>query len=185
MAAAEGAPALAEWASVCAALLAGTVVLTVRKGGIHERGGGLFAPEHDRFLLLPTFEHQAAERLRVPLADAPPPPGMRLIPGRAEVVRVWRLTAAASLAAIAGELPFTQAECAARLAYRGEPLLHVLALRVVRFAAPLAIPDCPAYAGCRSWIGLRDVGQEPEGAPVLSAPELAARVAAIDRALAA
>ena len=49
---------LQEWAVCCRALGEGRITLVVRKGGIHERGGGLFALEHQRFALLPTFQAQ-------------------------------------------------------------------------------------------------------------------------------
>ena len=53
---------LQEWAVCCRALGEGRLILTVRKGGIHERGGGLFALEQQRFALMPTYLHQDATR---------------------------------------------------------------------------------------------------------------------------
>ena len=41
--------ALREWGSICQALGEGAIVALVRKGGIHERGGGLFQLRYQRF----------------------------------------------------------------------------------------------------------------------------------------
>src|SRR3954469_7009539 len=49
--------AFKEWAVICRALAAGRQSLILRKGGISEEGGE-FRPEHDRFLLYPTYFHE-------------------------------------------------------------------------------------------------------------------------------
>jgi len=151
---------LHEWQVCCDALIAGTLSMVVRKGGIHERKGGLFAPEHDRFALIPTWLHQDAGRLRnprgMPVRPAPPA-GQIPIPGWCEIAQVWRVTDLTRLLALGSELAWTEAELRARFAYRDQPFVFVLALRVWRFPEPVIIPDAPAYAGCRSWIPLLDL----------------------------
>src|SRR5688500_9610008 len=96
---------LQEWAVCCQALWSGRLVLAVRKGGIHERHGGLFTPEHERFALLPTTLHQDASRLRGPFAagiaagnDAPP--GVIRVTLWAEVAQVWKATDLARVQAL-------------------------------------------------------------------------------------
>ena len=72
--------ALQEWAAICERLGDGRQVCIVRKGGIHERGGGIFALEHDRFALLPTYLHQDAARLRPGTAvPTDPSPGIHRV----------------------------------------------------------------------------------------------------------
>jgi hypothetical protein len=156
--------------------------LLVRKGGIHERGGGLFVPEHDRFALLPTYLHQDPSRLRPPyagLVGPDPRPGTHLIPGWASVERTWKVTDLDRLLALGDDLLWTADELATRFHYRDQPWLFVLLLRVRRFAEPVAIPDHPAYAGCRSWIPLRDPLPAAASAPALDDLAFAAATARI------
>src|SRR5919205_1681933 len=60
--------ALKEWAVVCKALEEGRQVVLLRKGGILEYRQG-FKVEHDKFLLFPTYEHQAKDHLQPDYAD--------------------------------------------------------------------------------------------------------------------
>ena len=166
--------ALQEWAALCQALGDGRLLLTVRKGGIHERGGGLFKPEHERFALLPTHLHQDLARVQtafvgdVQATKVPPEDGQLHIGLWAEVACVWKVTDLDALQGLGPELLWTPQELATRFAYRNEPWLHVLALRVMRLPAPLALPDDPAYAGCRSWIPLKQPIDVTDSVPVLS-----------------
>ncbi|HEX3132955.1 MAG TPA: DUF1802 family protein, partial [Planctomycetota bacterium] len=76
----------------------GRITLTVRKGGIHERGGGLFALEQQRFALMPTYLHQESTRV-VPAFAADyfdavrndPQPGIIAITWWAEAARIWKV----------------------------------------------------------------------------------------------
>ena len=151
---------LQEWAATCQALGDGRLTLLIRKGGIHERQGGLFVPEHERFALMPTHLHQEASRVAPTYAAdveahrVPPLPGRIRIELWAEVVRTWRCTNLDGVLALGPELMWTPAEVAKRFAYRDQPWLHVLALRVFRLPQPVVIDDDPAYAGCRSWLTL-------------------------------
>jgi hypothetical protein len=174
--------ALQEWSAVCHGLLTGQWLLGLRKGGIHERHGGLFVPEHEKFALLPTLLHQDSARLRpgVALGEAPPA-GRLLMSGWCRIERVWQVRDLARAQALGEHLPFTADEVARRFAYR-EPGVFVLLLRAWRLTEPLTIADDPSYAGCRSWITLR----EPVpmiGTPVLADPAFSERSAAIARML--
>lgn len=152
--------ALQEWSSICDLLGDGRLILAVRKGGIHERHGGLFALEHERFALLPTALHQDAARLKPAFAGAVRPASgtgtQHHIALWAEAARIWKVGDRRTLDRIAGELAWSDAELDARFAYRGQPFLYVVALRVFRLPQTVVIPDHPSYAGCRSWIPLRD-----------------------------
>lgn len=182
--------ALREWAVVSATLTAGQTILAVRKGGIHERGGGLFVPEHERFLLLPSWLHQDAARLRPDVAEAwadvlagDPRPGTITLAAWATVERTWKVTDARVLDRLADELVLSVAEAKTRFAYRDQPWLYVLALRVHHLPTAVHLPDDPSYAGCRSWVPLNTTvatsiattGSEP----VLSDPAFADRLAAL------
>lgn len=172
--------ALQEWAAICALLVTGRLVLLVRKGGIHERGGR-FTLEHERFLLLPTFVHQAAERLRpgIPV-PADPAPGRHRLELWAEVAALWRVQQRSRLDALA--LPWSDAELDARFAYR-EPGLWAVALRVHRLPAAAELPDHPSYGGCRSWIRLREAIETVGSRPVLEDAAFAAELERCRRAL--
>lgn len=179
---------LKEWAVVCHLLGSGRLMLLVRKGGIRERRGGLFVPEHPRFLLLPTFEHQAEGRIVPGHAAALAATTIDLAPGRfrishwAEVVRTWRVADLDRFGLIADELAFTTDEIATRFHYRNQPWLSVLAVRVHRLAERAELPITPAYAGCRSWVALRE--QVPAAAaPVVDDAAFAIRLARLERAL--
>ena len=181
---------LQEWAVTCTALSAGATLVIVRKGGIHERHGGLFAPEHEHFALLPTRLHQDAGRLRPDVAEAyadqfeaDPEPGVITITAWAETICAWKVTDRARLTTIADELIWSDAEIDTRFRYRDQPWLFVLALRVHRLGRVQTIPDRPAYAGCRSWIPLQDTVDLSASQPVLSDAQCAERLAALDQAL--
>ena len=181
---------LQEWAVACRALGEGRLTLVVRKGGIHERQGGLFALEHERFALLPTHLHQDAARLLPAYAGdyfarvaADPLPGRHVVGLWAEAARIWKVTDPGRLTALGDELMWTAGELASRFRYRGQPWLFVVALRIQRLPAPVSIPDHPSYAGCRSWIPLRDAIPLAGSAPVLDDASFAARLARITATL--
>jgi hypothetical protein len=172
--------ALQEWAVVCEALGDGRLLLTARKGGIHERGGGLFAPEHRRFALLPTRLHQAADRLLPPFAAdlerlQPATLGRLRIDLWAEIDRVWKVEDLYALLALGPDLPWTPEEIHRRFTYREEPWLFVLALRIHRLRQPVEIADDPAYGGCRSWIALKQPIDPMGSVPVVGTGEFGIR----------
>lgn len=181
--------ALQEWAVCCSALGDGRVVLAVRKGGIHEHGGGFFKPEHDRFLLMPTYLHQDPMRLQQAfVADhagvkTDPQPGSHRISLWAEVATVWKVTDLTLVQSLGPELLWSVDELATRFAYRDQPFLYVLALRVMRLPNPVTIPDMPAYAGCRSWIPLQEPLELAGSKPVVSTGRFEIRLDRINAVL--
>jgi hypothetical protein len=179
---------LQEWAACCRALAGGRLLLAVRKGGIHERHGGLFAPEHERFALLPTRLHQDVKRLREPFrtdldAGDAAPTGFIGVAAWAQVHRVWKATDLDRVLALGEELAWTADELAARFRYREQPFLFVLALRVWRLPTRQDIADLPAYAGCRSWIPLRDSVDTAASIPAIADDLFATRLARVARTL--
>jgi len=178
---------LQEWSVCVQALERGRSCVLIRKGGIHEPRGGLFTPEHERFALLPSYLHQAAERLHPEyggefLAQSvrTAQPGVIPVTIWAAVARVWKCTELARVQALGAELPWSAAEIATRFAYRQQPFLFVLALRVQRLPTLLALPDRPSYGGCRSWISLEDPVPTEGATPVISDADWSARLAHLD-----
>ncbi len=181
---------LQEWAVCCTALAQGRITLVVRKGGIHERAGGLFALEHQRFALLPTFLHQDATRVLPVYGDdyfsanaVDPQPGSITIRLWAEARQIWQVTALERVQSLGDELLWSADELARRFAYRDQPWLYVVALRIHRLPMPLVIPDHPSYAGCRSWIPLSAPVVVSGSCPVLDEATYASRLAGIERIL--
>ena len=181
---------LQEWAVCCTALAQGRVTLVVRKGGIHERGGGLFALEHQCFALLPTFLHQDPTRVLPVYRDdyfsanaIDPQPGSITIRLWAEAQKIWQVNALERVQALSDELLWSADELARRFAYRDQPWLYVVALRIHRLATPLVIIDHPSYAGCRSWIPLQTGVAINGSRPVLDEATYASRLNGIERML--
>ncbi|MBA2479439.1 MAG: DUF1802 family protein [Planctomycetes bacterium] len=177
---------LQEWAVCARALAEGKVCLIVRKGGIHEPKGGLFKPEHDRFVLLPSYLHQQPDRLLpafrgdiLAQSAANPVPGKIPVSAWAEVAQVWKVEDLARVQALGDELMWTSDELAARFSYRSQPWLYVLALRTHRLGAAVDIHDHPSYAGCRSWISLTDPIRTDGSTPAIPDAAFAERLARI------
>lgn len=159
-----GAPprvAFKEWAVICRALAAGRQDVILRKGGTVEPDGD-FRVEHDAFLLLPTFVHQAPESL-VPEArdllvgiDADrPPPGMVVFRHAARVREARRVTSAAELAACRGRHVWSDAIVAERFHRWGDGV-HLLVVEVRPLVEPVSLPWRESYGGCRSWAHVDD-----------------------------
>jgi hypothetical protein len=153
--------ALKEWAVVCAALATGRQTILLRKGGIDEGQGG-FQPEHQEFWLFPTRFHQRADELTPDAAplleeverDAPPTGVVRL--GLYAVVdRVGFLKDEVWVSALEGRHILSPATVAERFAYRN-PGLYVFTVRIYRRDEPFEISDAPHFAGCHSWVDLRN-----------------------------
>jgi hypothetical protein len=173
----------------CNALGDGRVILVVRKGGIHEHGGGLFKPEHDRFLLMPTYLHQEPLRLQQAfvadhaLVKTDPAPGTHRLSLWAEVAFVWKVTDLTLVQSLGPELLWSADDLETRFAYRNEPYLYVMALRVMRLPTPITIGDLPTYAGCRSWIPLQESIEMAGSKPVVSTGRFEIRLDRINAVL--
>jgi len=153
--------AFKEWAAICRALATGRQDVILRKGGIVEPGGA-FRPEHARFLLLPTFLHQAAESL-VPEArdlldgiDAErPPEGLVILTHVATVRAAHRIGDRRGLEPFRGRHVWAESVVDERF-HRWRDELHVLEVAVSPLPAPVTLPWREAYGGCRSWVELEE-----------------------------
>lgn len=166
--------AFKEWAVICRALAEGRQAVILRKGGIAEAGGE-FHPEHDRFLLYPTYFH---ERHRtgivpelLPLLDASEaeksPQGVVRFSHFGEVAAVAHLTDPRQLNAVQSLHGWTAEEVRKRFEYR-TPGLFVLAVRVFRLPQAVEVVERPGYAGCKTWVELDTPLATEDASPVLS-----------------
>jgi hypothetical protein len=166
--------AFKEWAVICRALGEGRQALILRKGGIAEVGGE-FRPEHDRFLLYPSYFHEqhhtGIKPELMPLLEAAehdkPPAGRIHFAHFAVVSAVWHLESideALSLDAFHG---WTADEVIKRFNYRA-PGLYGFAVRVHRLKSPVDISEKPEYAGCKTWVNLEAVINDADARPVIA-----------------
>lgn len=161
--------ALKEWASVCAAIEAGTQILLLRKGGIVEAERGGFQVRYNEFLLFPTFEHQHRELLKPGVsAEGTPASGIRI----ATICRVTEVIPHPSLEelqSLSSEYVWNDRFLQMRFNYKPELPLYLLLLRAYRLPSPVVIPDRPSYAGCKSWVHLTEEIEAKAAVPVLDA----------------
>ncbi len=169
--------ALKEWAVVCGQLLAGRQVVLLRKGGILEQKKG-FQIEHELFFLYPNSEHQSREQLKPALHgeldSAGPPPresGQVRVPGFCRVVDIFKTDDPAKLRALEPLTCWTQALFDMRINYKPEKPNYVVTVRAYRLPQPIDVPYHPDYAGCHSWVPLKQELNSAGGAPALSDAE--------------
>ncbi len=153
--------AFKEWAVICRALAEGHQSLILRKGGIAEEQGE-FRAEHPRFWLYPTYVHQqetgiipaARDLLRQVEADRPAPGHVRLT-HIAAVRDISYYEDLDKVLSLAGQHIWSEETVRARFAYR-RPGLFALTVAVEPASEPREIIETPEYAGCKSWVVLRE-----------------------------
>lgn len=162
--------ALKEWAVVCKALEEGRQVVLLRKGGILEYRQG-FEVKHDKFLLLPTFEHQSKDHLQVDYAAkldevlaSQPPPGSIKVTSYAQVIEVKEITDRNVLKLLSKYHVWNESYVNARMDYNPKKPMSVILLRVFKLDKPMVIDSKPEWAGCKSWVPL---DLDASGRPVL------------------
>lgn len=162
--------ALKEWAVVCRALEKGRQTVLLRKGGILEFRQG-FEVKHDRFMLFPTYEHQAKEHLQGDYADKldkvlkeQPTAESNMLSSYAEARHVAEISDVYALRLLAKYHIWSESYVNARMAYNPKKPMNVILVRVYRLPSPIRVDTKPEWAGCKSWIPL-DV--EATGTPAL------------------
>lgn len=163
--------AFKEWSVVDDALGSGEQTIMLRKGGIHERNGR-FEVEHDEFLIYPTHLHQKPDLVkpafRSGCRDNRPDRTMITIRHFVSVVEVFPAPASVDSAAGWDALHiYSPALIEKRYHYRRDRPLYVLLVRVYRLDRPATIPETPQYAGCRSWVELKEDIDTEDSVPVL------------------
>jgi len=151
--------AFKEWAVICAALAAGRQSLILRKGGIAEEGGQ-FRPEHDRFLLYPTYFHEHRAGIKsefLPLLEQcekeKPRAGTVRFTHYVEVASVEHITELEKALALDAQHAWTKEEVTKRFNYR-KPGLFALHVRVFALSDLVEVSERPEYAGCKTWVHL-------------------------------
>jgi len=183
--------AFKEWAVICRALADGRQSLILRKGGIAEAGGE-FRPEHQRFLLEPTYFHEqhrtGIKPEFVPLLEAAeaerPPAGTIRFTHLAEVAGVRHLADLDQTLTLDSLHGWTAGTIRQRFHYR-TPGLFALSVRVFRLPTATEVVNRPEYAGCKTWVPLDTPVPTAGALPVLSDEAFAAFTQAVSTALGA
>jgi hypothetical protein len=179
--------AFKEWAVICKALAQGRQAIILRKGGIAEEGGS-FRVEHTRFWLWPTYVHQQRDGIRPDaqpileqIESERPPEGVVRLSHFAEVAGMYHVHQLAPALLLAQLHFWSEQTVRNRFAYR-QPGLFVLPVRLYRAKQVFEVADDPAYAGCKSWVELKEPLPD-EGEPVLDEASFRDVLLSLDRIL--
>jgi hypothetical protein len=148
-----------EWAIVCRALAEGRQSILLRKGGIAE-AGGQFRPQHEAFLLYPTYFHEQQAAI-VPewqehlarVESERPPAGMIRFTHWVRVHRVEYVRDLNAVLALRSQHIWTEEVVRQRFYYR-EPGLFVFHVETHPLPQAVERIERPEYAGCKSWVYL-------------------------------
>jgi len=181
---------LKEWAVICDLLLEGKQIFVLRKGGIHERGGaGVFALEHDRFVLFPAWMHQKPEGLKQPYHDRVrhfgSEPDEVTFTGVGEAAKIWQVPSRQAFDQLDDLHCWDTSQIDMRFNYKPDRPLYLVAIRAYRLADPKTVEQHWSYKGCKSWVPLQEghAVDDREAAAVLDDAGFADVVERIDRAL--
>jgi hypothetical protein len=173
--------AFKEWALVCDQVLSGQQVVLLRKGGILEQKKG-FQIEHETFFLYPNTEHQSREQLKPEFHErmnsyGPPAKesGKIRISGFGRVVDIVKTADPAKLRALEPLTCWTQALFDMRINYKPEKPNYVVTVRAFKLPQPVEVPYHADYAGCHSWVPMKQELSLNGATPVLSDAEFEAK----------
>ena len=151
--------ALKEWAVLVEAVGRGEQLLLLRKGGIADPGEG-FHLSHREFFLYPTWEHQKEEFLRPEfrprLKGAAPPDAKVPLQVYAGVACQKEVKDLSCLAGLEKYHLWSEEFFRQRKAYKPELPVQALVLRAYLLRKPVLHPVHAAYAGCKSWVDLKE-----------------------------
>lgn len=166
--------AFKEWASVVNALAQGKQILILRKGGIREESGR-FQVEYGEFFLFPTYEHQKKEDLKAEAHEdldmilrTKPDPSEIPIRYYAQVSSVIRVTEENDLGRLQPYHVWSDEAIRKRFHFGREKGIYVLTVRMYRLPYPHLVPFDSDYAGCKSWVELKEFLSTSGAQPVLS-----------------
>jgi hypothetical protein len=169
---------LKEWASVCRALEIGRQIMLLRKGGIQEAIGG-FELEHPRFVLFPTYLHQNLAMLKAEAHEGFEPAGSEpdtlRLSAAGVVTDILQARSRAQVDALDEQHVWTPPLIDMRFNYRPKNPLYILLVRAHRLAEAMTVRNTPEYAGCKSWVPLREEVSTAGWTPVLDDDTYAAR----------
>ena len=178
--------ALKEWSVICDALKTGRQTILLRKGGIVEAAGG-FRIEHEQFVFFPTFLHQDYRMLKPEVharfQPAAAEPAVVTIELAVEIVNIVRIGSRAEVDDLDAEHVWTPPLINMRFNYKPQNPLYLLVVRTFVLPRPVTIENTPAYAGCKSWVSLRESIDARDARPALADARHEQRRARILRAL--
>ncbi|OGQ47002.1 MAG: hypothetical protein A3H42_01175 [Deltaproteobacteria bacterium RIFCSPLOWO2_02_FULL_46_8] len=166
--------AFKEWATVVNALAERKQILILRKGGIQEESGE-FQMECGEFFLFPTYEHQNRADLKSE-AHADLELAIRTKP-TSDLLPIQYYVKTESVIQIADETElerlrsyhiWSDEAVKKRFHYGRQKELFVIACRIFKLPSPHVIKVTPEYAGCKSWVGLKENLSTQGAKPVLS-----------------
>jgi hypothetical protein len=134
--------------------------LLVRKGGIREETRH-FRISAERFLFLPTYEHQRADLLQPEFQDdltavlaEPRDPARVRFDTWGEMTDLFEITEPAQVEALAPFYCFSIQYAEERLRWKPRHPLLVMAVRAYKLGTPIEVENDPALGGCTSWLTL-------------------------------
>lgn len=168
--------AFKEWAVVVRALGSGRQILILRKGGIREETGE-FQMEHNEFFLFPTYEHQNKEDLK-PEAHQDldlvlqEKPNSNFIPIQycAKVMGSIEVKDEKELELFRSFHIWSDEAIRKRFYYGRKKGLFVIAVRVFQLPSLQNLELTSDYAGCKSWVNLKESLATTGAQPVLPEP---------------
>jgi len=180
--------ALKEWDLTINALLAGSQVVLLRKGGILE-SDNQFELEHRRFLFFPTFVHQDPRMVkpafRAGLTQIRAEPEKVTLKGYGEVARILEVPSRRQLEALDDLHVWDAPLLDMRFAYRPEKPLYLVVVRACVLPEPVTIENTLEYAGCKSWVPLAEAIDESAGVPAMEQERFGQILTRIENTLAA
>ena len=174
--------ALKEWATVTHALATGRQVLLLRKGGILEQSvRNRFSITHNEFLLFPTYLHQSRAQLKDEVAFEPAAaePDIVRLSTAGVVTDILKVSDRAQIDRLDDQHIWTPALIDMRFNYKPQNPLYLVLVRAYRLATEAALPNTPAFAGCKSWVPLGRPVDTTGATPVLDDAAYEARRATI------
>ncbi|HVX03209.1 MAG TPA: DUF1802 family protein, partial [Nitrososphaera sp.] len=139
----------------------GRQTVLLRKGGILEFRQGFEVKKHEKFMLFPTYEHQAKEHLQQDYAGKlddvlreQPPAGTNLLTSYAEARLVREVSNPSVLKKLEKYHIWNESYVNARMAYNPKKPMSVILVRVHNLptSSQIKINTKEEWAGCKSWI---------------------------------
>lgn len=181
--------AFKEWAVVCDALASGRQTLILRKGGTQE-DEGQFRPDHDEFLLFPTYTHEAYSKITAEarpklaaLEVAKPDAGTLVISHFAAITEALEVKSLDVLKALRPYHIWAETEIEERFTRWREDRVYGLVVRVFALPRSVRLPMRPAYSGCKSWVHLETEVATQDSQPIMNELDFDNRACAIRLAL--
>jgi len=181
--------AFKEWATIVHALASGKQILILRKGGIREETGQ-FQMEQDEFFLFPTYEHQNKEDLKPEIhgdlesvIQSKPAGNTLPIQYYAQVIETIQIADEGELDRIRPYHVWSDQAVRKRFHYGQKKGLYAIIVRVFHLPSAHTIGVTSEYAGCKSWVELKETLSTTGAQPALSNSAFQKQLEAINTSL--